>query len=468
LEPIIISFIAALALGLVIGFLFARFLASGASTEQRVELESQVARVGAELEGFKREAAEKDNVINELREKSADASSKNAEQRVELESQVARISAELVAAKHEAAEKIVVLQNAREQFTETFKALAADALHKNSESFVAHARTQMESLMTKADGNIGKHREEIGKLINPLGEVLKKYEEDLKKIEKERGESYVGLREQVTSMTEQHHRLQKETSNLTNALKLPQVRGRWGEMTLKRTAELAGMSEHCDFSEQVTIKESRQRPDMIVHLPGGREIVVDSKVSLSAYLEAIEAPDGPERDKFFVDHARQVRTHMQSLSSKEYGKQFEKAPDFTVLFLPGEPFFSAAVRNDLSLIEDGAKRNIIIATPTTLISLMWAVAHGWQQAQIEENARKIFDEGKELFNRSRIMLDHFADIGPALKKAVDKFNSASKSLDTRFMPSVRRLAELGAGDQNELPSLDAVESTPRELESGDA
>ena len=383
------------------------------------------------------------------------------DQRVDLETRLARAEAELAAARRESDAKLGVLENARKQLEESFKALASDALRANSESFVGHARTQMEALMSRADGSLEKRREAIEKLLTPIGEVLKRYEQQLREVEKERGESYVDLRRQVTSLMEHESRLQAETHNLVNALKLPQVRGRWGEMSLRRTAELAGMVRHCDFTEQVTIKETGQRPDMIVHLPAGREIVVDSKVSLHAYLAAIEAATEEESEAHLKDHARQVRAHMTSLASKEYAKQFEKAPDFTVLFMPGESFFSAAVRVDPKLIEDAMDRGVIIATPTTLVALLHAVAHGWRQAQMEENARMICEEGRQLFERTRVLLEHFADIGPALRRAVEKFNDAAGSLTARFVPSARRLKELGAGSSKDLPALEPVDQTPQ-------
>jgi len=388
-------------------------------------------------------------------------SKRAADQRVDLESRLARSAAELDASRRESEANLAVLRDAQKQFEETFKALAGDVLRANSESFLAHARSRMEILLAQADSGMEKRREAVEKLITPLGETLKRYEAFLHEIEKERGQAYGDLRGQVKALMSDQQRLQKETANLVNALKLPQVRGRWGEMTLRRTAELAGMVERCDFTEQVTLPESRLRPDMIVHLPGGREIVVDSKVSLTAYLEAIESAEEESRKRAFADHARQVRDHMMRLSAKEYAKQLDKAPDFTVLFLPGEPFFSAAVQSDPNLLEDSLKRGVIIATPTTLIALLWAVSYGWRQAQVEENARKITEEGRELYDRTRVLMEHFAAVGPALQKAVDKYNEAAGSLTARFIPSARRLKDLAAANAKDIPAMEPVDQAPR-------
>jgi len=387
-------------------------------------------------------------------------SKRAGERRVDLEARLARTAAERDASRRESETNLAVLRDAQKQSEETFKALAGDALRANSESFLAHARSRMETLLAQADGGMEKRREAIEKLLAPLGETLKRYEAFLHEIEKERGQAYGDLRGQVKAMIADQQRLQRETANLVNALKLPQVRGQWGEMTLRRTAELAGMVERCDFTEQVALPGNRLRPDMIVHLPGGRDIVVDSKVSLTAYLAGIEATEEEAHTRAFADHARQVRDHMMRLSGKEYARQLDKAPDFTVLFLPGEPFFSAAAQSDPDLLADGLKRGVIIATPTTLIALLWAVAYGWRQAQVEENAKKIAEEGNRLYERTRVLLGHFTAIGPALKGAVNKYNEAAASLEKRFTPSAKRLKDLAASASEDLPEIVPIEESP--------
>jgi len=276
----------------------------------------------------------------------------------------------------------------------------------------------------------------------------------------------VPLKRQLRTLAATNENLKKETSNLVTALRKPQVRGRWGEMQLKRVAELSGMSGHCDFTEQLSVdtEKGRIRPDMVVHLPMEREIVVDSKVSLEAYLDAISAQTDEEKKAKIERHAQQVRTHMINLSSKEYWNQFDKSPEFVVLFIPGESFLSAALDIDTSLIEDGIQRKVIIATPTTFIALLRAIAYGWQQESITKNAQEISKLGKELYERISTMIKHFDDVGSAIKKTTDAYNRTVGSLESRVLPSARRFKELGIAGTGEVPVLEQIDHTPRSLE----
>jgi len=381
------------------------------------------------------------------------AAKRSAEERVDLETRLAKVSAELEAANSISQEKLALLDDARARFEETFKALAGDVLRDNSELFLRQARTRMEALMKETDSN-------LAGLLRPLADNLKRYEEQLRVIEGARQEAYGGLKSQVNSLMQAQQALQKETGNLANALTQPQVRGQWGELTLRRTVELAGMSKYCDFSEQVSVDGGRLRPDMVVHLPGGHEIVVDAKAPLNDYKSAAEATSDEARDRHLNEHARKTRSHMQELASKEYARQFEKAPDYTVLFLPGEAFFSTAVLRDRKLIEDAMKCGVIIASPTTLVALLLAVAHGWRQAQMEENARKVSEAGRELYNRVGILMEHLTRTGIALRQAVENYNKAASSLNARFMPQARKLKELGAASGEDLPDLEPVDCVP--------
>ncbi len=375
----------------------------------------------------------------------------------------ARLEAQLEGAQAQAQEKLGLLNEARAKLEETFKALAAETLRANSESFMNLARSQMETLFAQADGNLERRREAIEKLLRPLSESLSRYEQNLREVEKARGEAYAELRSQVSGLIQTHEMLRQQTGNLVTALRTPQTRGRWGELTLRRAVELAGMQEHCDFSEQVSVRteEGLLRPDMVIHLPGDREMVLDSKVPLDAYLAAVEAPSEEFRLQKFTEHANQVRAHMVRLASKEYGREFRKSPEFTVLFLPGEAFFSEAVKCDPALIEDGIKRGVIIATPTTLIALLKAVAYGWRQTRLDENARKISETGRDLYDRISTFLRHLAELGGALKHAVDGYNRAVGSLERRIVPSARRLKELGATSAPDVSAPDTVDRLPR-------
>ena len=352
---------------------------------------------------------------------------------------------------------------AKDQLADTFKALATDALRGNSETLIGQATQAFKTVKTEAEGDLAQRQQAIEGLIKPLNEALQRYETQIASMERARQSAYGGLDQHLKTLAQAHERLQQETGNLVKALRSPQVRGQWGEITLKRVVELAGMVEHCDFREQETVQgeTGRLRPDMIIQLPAGRQIVVDAKTVLAAYLEAVEAQDDEVRRERLRQHATQVRARMDQLSAKAYWSQFAQAPEFVVLFLPGEQFLGAALEYDRTLIEEGFAKKVVIATPTTLIALLRAVAYGWRQEQLAENAQAISALGKDLFERMAVLAEYLSDVGASLNKSVTAYNKAVGSLEARVLPSARRFKDLGIGSEKDIPKLESLEQAPR-------
>ncbi|HSC47529.1 MAG TPA: DNA recombination protein RmuC [Gammaproteobacteria bacterium] len=349
------------------------------------------------------------------------------------------------------------------EMEKAFKALAGDVLKDSNRAFIELATQNLGKFQAEARGDLEKRQQAVVELVKPIGEALKKTEEQIRAIEKERKESFGSISSHLKLMAQGQQQLETETRNLVNAFRRPEVRGRWGELALKRVVELAGMVERCDFIEQAQTddEESRLRPDMVVHLAENRTLVVDAKTPLDSYIAYIEAGTAAERDAHLVQHARKVRERIKELASKRYWEQFKQSPDFVILFIPGDQFLSAALDKEHELQEEALRQKVLLTTPTSLMGLLKIVAYGWRQIALAENAERIREHAEILHHRLATFAEHIQRMGGALENSVQQFNNAVGSLERQVLPAARRFTELGVQSKKDMPELQPVEMSPR-------
>ena len=381
-----------------------------------------------------------------------------------------RLRSELERERAVAAERARLHEHTDAKLRETFQALSAEALKTNSRAFLDLAETRLREARTEATADLDARKLAVENLLAPLARTLDQVDREIRESERRRAQTSSTLIERIASLDSTGQELRSQTGRLVDALKRPGVRGRWGELQLKRVIELAGMVERCDFEEQATITatdaERRMRPDVIIRLPGGKHVVIDAKAPLDAYLKALDAPGETARQALLAEHARQVRTHVSQLAAKGYAAHVHPSPDFVVMFLPGEMFFSAALEQDPSLIEFGVEQHVIPASPTTLIALLRAVAYGWQQQAMEENARKIGELGRNLYDSVRVLGGHFDSLGTKLKSSLEAYNLAVGSLEGNVLVKARKLKDLHAANGGEeIKALEPIDRVPRMLQA---
>jgi DNA recombination protein RmuC len=445
--------IAGVAVGALAGWFIARARAEKQAAEALSEARSRAASAEAR-EG-------------ELRRQVEQAETEGRNIRASLEGErlaKASAEAELKATMENLREQRTMLDAMKTEMKDTFDALSSTALKSSNEQFLQLAQERLGNLLQGTQGRLGEHKAALDGLIKPLADSLKRYEQVIGTIEEKRGKEYASLDEQIKLLATTHRELQKETGNLVTALRKPHVRGRWGEITLRNVVELAGMSSHCDFTEQVSMntEQGRLRPDMIIRMPGDHLLVVDSKVSMEALLDAMSAQSEDERRTQMQRHARHVKEQVSRLSSKAYWQQLGRSTELAILFM-GEQALSVALELEPTLIEESLEKKVLVATPTSLFALLSAVAYGWRQEQLAENAEKIAVLGRELYERVRVWSRHLGEVGASLEKSVLSYNKAMGSLESRVIPSLRKFKEYGASTSEDVPQAQQVEQNPRNL-----
>lgn len=453
LIPVLMILIGAL-VGAVVVWLILRAQSQRSYEDGKADSATQVAALQERLAARDQEA-----------QKLQQSFDKEVAQRERLREDNADLKAQLEGERRAAQERSESFKQAAAELSDKFKALSRDALKDNNESFLDLARATLEKFQTSAKGDLELRQRAIDQLVKPLKESLERVDGKIGEMEKARAGAYSELREQVRALATSQLQLQAETGNLVKALRTPHIRGRWGEIQLRRVVELAGMLQYCDFTEQETLasEDGRIRPDLIVRLPGNRTIVVDAKVPFDAFYESISTTDEAVRIERLKDHARLVRAHIGALSKKSYWETVQPTPEFVLMFLPGENFYSAALEHDPKLIEDGVNQGVIIATPTTLIALLKAVSYGWRQEQMAANAQEVSRLGKDLYDRLRTFTNHFADIGRGLDRALESYNKGVGSLEARVLVTARKFKERAPSAAKRLKYSVSIDKAARGL-----
>lgn len=477
--PVFVALLVGLGVGALISWLLASAGRRAAVAEAGRLADAARAAAESDLATARRDAASARtdrDAATARAEQARTRAEQTAERLAATQAELAGARAALEAERTATADRERLLARREAELKESFQALSAEALARNNETFIQLAEARIKeataALSAKADGDAGQRQRAIEALLGPVTQTLHRLDGQLRTVEKEREAAYAGLREQVGAMHRTSEQLQGETRQLVNALRAPQVRGRWGELQLERIVELAGMVEHCDFSRQVTATDADGdddalvRPDLIVRLAGGKQVVLDAKVPFGAYLEAVDATDPDRRRDRLAAHARHLRAHVDSLAHKAYWQHFEPAPEFVVLFVPGDPFLEAALQADPALLEHAFERHVVVATPTTLIALLRTVAYTWRQEALARNAARVHELGRELHARLATMGGHVAKLGKQLGGAVDAYNNTVRSLESRVLVTARRFTELEVVSE-ELDAPEQVERTPRAVQAGE-
>ena len=450
----IISLLAGALIGAALVWLFFSSKSRRSFDDGRAESATEIATLNERVTARDRELARLKETIDTQGRDLATAKDQNAILRADVEGE-----------RRAAQERNDAFRKVTEELAEKFKALSRDALKDNNQEFLNLARATLEKTQATAKGDLEQRQQAIDQLVQPLKKSLDDVDGKIRDLEKARAGAYAELREQVRALATSQNQLQAETGNLVKALRTPHIRGRWGEIQLRRVVELAGMLQYCDFTEQetVTSEDGRIRPDVIVRLPGNRTIVVDAKVPFEAFYESISTTDDVVRLERLKEHARLVRMHIGALSRKSYWETVQPTPEFVLLFLPGENFYSAALEQDPKLIEDGINQRVIIATPTTLIALLKAISYGWQQEQRAANADEVGRLGKELYDRLRTFVNYFADIGKNLDRALESYNRGVGSLEARVLVTARKFKERGAIAGEDAEAIEPIDKSSRAL-----